>query len=425
MFFRALIFFIFLCLSTFTSFSQRRKSAFGDENATYDHFVADYRKALKKGLTEKTLNTMFRKYDNLLTPHSDVTRLKQSLEGRRISIFPLAKFKASKLYTFSINKLLYSNNSHHRILAYLVIAASGDTSKEDILLKKIKTEHNAGNLIWSGMALLYLGCEHTTPLFDFLVKNENFGDAHMLPLYIRLNKDSLQQTAYSRINSSTPMAKILAAQILSVTTSNPKTEELLLDAVKNWDLKIKGYAIYSVKELQLGNLLQTFRPLLDSPQTRHISLEALANSPTEADRNYVYQLIDAARDTVPDELLDCLYKSKRADNVSRWLKLLSDKPVSANYLFFVMYQPLIASDNLLSNVQEAVEHIKQPQLLGQLVRVLEGRTDDRSIDILIKLLNHDSPTVRYWTAETLKDNTSPKVKTKEVRELIDKGLKDG
>ena len=305
-----------------------------------------------------------------------------------------------------------------------MIAASDDTTKSAFLLEKIKTETSAGNLLWSGMALLYLRCDHTTPLFDFLVKNEDFGDAHMLPLYIKLNKDSLQQTAYNRINSKNVKAKILASQILSVTPLTKHAEELLKQAVKGWSINIKGYAIYSIKELQIGNLLDLFKPLLDSSKTRYISLQALANSPTEADRNYVYELVDMQRDTIPKDLLDCLYKSKNEQNIQYWLKLLYTKPISTGYVFFVFDQPLLRTNTSLSLLQNTLTNVKSPEIQAELVRALEGRTDDISVDIMIRFLNSKNSTVRYWTASTLKNNLSPKVKTLEVQALINKSLKE-
>jgi HEAT repeat protein len=384
-----------------------------------EDFKKDFEKALDKNFSEKELNNMFRTHSTFLTPHSDVTQLSANLKGQQISLYPLADFKNEKLYKDNIEKLLNSKNSNQRMLAYLVIAGSGDTSFENALLKKIKEEKDKGCLVWSGMALLYLNTNRTTPLFDFLVENETFGDAHMLPLFIKLNKDSLQQTAYMRINSDKPMAKILAAQILSSTQLNSKTEELLKKAVKEWDINIKGYAIYSVAQLQIGNLLETFKPLLDSSQTRRISLEALANSPSENDRQYLYDLVNK-QDTVSEELLDCFYKSKNISNLKYWLKLLYTKPIPEKYYFSVTdKQTLVRKDTVLIDVQTALEKIKNAEVLGELVRALEGRTDDKSTDILLTLLTHENSTVRYWTARSLKGNHSPKLISK-LPELLNK-----
>jgi hypothetical protein len=396
--------------------------AFGQNKI--EDFKADFSIALDNNFSEKQLNKMFSDYSELLTPHSDVTRLSETLKGNEISMFPLYNFKSEKLYTDNIANLLNSKNPDQRILAYLVIASSNDTSRENILLEKIKTETNKGNLIWAGMGLLYLKCNHTTELFDFLVKNEDFGDAHMLPMYIQLDKDSLQQTAYIRINNKDVKSKILAAQILAVTQLNSKTDSLLKHAVQTWDMNIKGYAIYSVKELQMGNLLETFKPLLNDKRTNSISLEALANSPTEADRIYLFELVNK-QDTVSAELLDCFYKSKNTDNLKYWLKLLYTKPTPKDYIFFVYEQPLIHSDSILPDLQIALQYIKDKHILGELVRALVERTDDKSVEIITFLLQSKSATVRYWTAKTVENSQSEIFRKADISKLIKNGLEDG
>ena len=379
---------------SFCSFSQ-----------TIEDFKNDFEKSIDKDFSEEQLNQMFRTYSNLLTPHSDITQLTAGIKGESIQEYPLNQFKNDKLYKKNINKLFDSDNSYQRILAYLVIAGSGDKSFEEGLLKKIEKETNKGNLIWSGMALLYLNTEHTTLLFDFLVKNESFGDAHMLPLYFKLNSDSLQSTAYQRIQSENIKAKILAAQILSATGKNEKTEKLLLEAVKTWDYNIKGYAIYSVKVLKIGNLLESFQPLLDSTQTRPIAIEALANSPTKEDVEYLKKLA-IKQDTVSEDLLDGLYKSTNPENIKYWLEILRTKPVPPDYYFNNNKQPLLYSAEILTDLQLTLVECQNSEIIQNLVKGLKGRVDEKSITILLKLLSHSDSSVRYWTASALKGNNS-------------------
>jgi HEAT repeat protein len=390
---RKLLTIIFLIFS-FCSFSQ-----------TIEDFKNDFEKSIDKDFSEEQLNQMFRTYSNLLTPHSDITQLTAGIKGESIQEYPLNQFKNDKLYKKNINKLFDSDNSYQRILAYLVIAGSGDKSFEEGLLKKIEKETNKGNLIWSGMALLYLNTEHTTLLFDFLVKNESFGDAHMLPLYFKLNSDSLQSTAYQRIQSENIKAKILAAQILSATGKNEKTEKLLLEAVKTWDYNIKGYAIYSVKVLKIGNLLESFQPLLDSTQTRPIAIEALANSPTKEDVEYLKKLA-IKQDTVSEDLLDGLYKSTNPENIKYWLEILRTKPVPPDYYFNNNKQPLLYSAEILTDLQLTLVECQNSEIIQNLVKGLKGRVDEKSITILLKLLSHSDSSVRYWTASALKGNNS-------------------
>ncbi|MFH6996120.1 HEAT repeat domain-containing protein [Flavobacterium sp. FlaQc-48] len=372
------------------------------------NFKIDFKLSLDKTFNEKKLNDLFSKYPHLLTPQSDITQLASNLKGQTLTNFPLSDFKNDNLYIDNIDKLLNSDNSFQRLFSYLIIGASNDLTKEEQLLKKLKTEKEKGNLVWCGMALLNLKTKHTTELFDFLVENENFGDAHMLPLFFKLGKNSLQETAYKRYNSENVKAKILAIQILSQTGKNAETEKIVLEAVKNWDMNIKGYAIYTVKELQMGDLLETFKPLLDNDKIRKIALQALANSPTNSDNEYLRSLT-TQKDSISDDLLDCFFESKKVENVKFWLELLKTKKVSDDYYFSVSKNKLIYSDELLSYVQNTLKECKNEKVIGELVRALQGRKDTESINILIAFLKHENSSVRYWSAVALQGSKNQKV----------------
>lgn len=371
-------------------------------------FKVDFKLALDKSFNEKKLNDLFSKYPNLLTPQSDITQLSSGLKGETLTNFPLSDFKNDNLYIDNIDKLLNSENSFQRIFSYLVIGASNDLTKEDQLLSKLKSEKGKGNLVWCGMALLNLKTKHTTEMFDFLVENENFGDAHMLPLFFKLDKVSLQETAYKRYDSENLKAKILAVQILSITGKNAETEKIVLDAVKNWDINIKGYAIYTVKELQMGNLLETFKPFLDNDKIRKIALQALAESPTNSDIEYLKSLA-TQKDSISDDLLDCFFESKKVENLKFWLELLKTKKISNDYYFSVPNNRLIYSDELLPNIQNTLKECKNEKVIEELVRALQGRNDIESTDILIGFLKHKNSTIRYWSADALKGNKSQKL----------------
>ncbi|MBC5836253.1 HEAT repeat domain-containing protein [Flavobacterium sp. F372] len=372
------------------------------------NFKNDFKLSLDKAFNEKNLNDLFSKYPHLLTPQSDITQLTSNLKGENLYTFPLSDFKNDNLYKENIDNMLNSDNSFQRIFSYLIIGASNDITKEDILLNKLKTEKEKGNLIWCGMSLLNLKTKHTTEIFDFLVENENFGDAHMLPLFVKLDKNSLQETAYKRYNSESLKAKILAIQILSQTGKNPETEKIVLDSVKNWDMNIKGYAIYTVKELQMGNLLETFKPFLDNDKTKKIALQALANSPTISDNEYLKSLT-TQKDSISDELLDCFFESKKIENIKFWLELLKTKKVSSDYYFSVPNNRLIYSEELLPNIQNTLIECKNEKIIEELVRALQGRNDIESTNILIGFLKHQNSSIRYWSADALKGNKNQKI----------------
>ncbi|MCR4029585.1 MULTISPECIES: HEAT repeat domain-containing protein [Flavobacterium] len=372
------------------------------------NFKTDFEHSLSETFNEESLDDLFRKYPNILTPQSDITQLTSNLKGESLTAFPLSDFKKENLYTENIDKMLNSENPNQRLLSYLMIGASNDLSREEQLLNKLKIEKEKGNLLWCGMALLHLKTKHTTEMFDFLVENENFGDAHMIPLFFRLDKDSLQETAYKRYDSENLKAKILAVQILSITDKNDKTEKIVLDAVKNWDINIKGYAIYTVKELKIGNLLETFKPFLDNDKVRKIALQALAESPTSSDNEYL-KLLMTQKDSISNDLLDCFFESNKIENLRFWLTLLESKKVSDDYFIFVQHNKLIYSDEVLPNIQHTLKVCKNEKVIAQLVRALEGRNDAESTTILIDFLKHKDSSVRYWSADALKGNKNQRL----------------
>ncbi|MCR5063985.1 MAG: HEAT repeat domain-containing protein, partial [Treponema sp.] len=379
-----------------------------------EDFEKDFINATKTEFTETDLDNIYQSYSTFLEPYYDDTQLMENNE--QVVVYPLSEFKETASYKNNINILFNSKNDNQRLLSYLVIAGAGDKKFEKKLLERLKTEKSEGNVIWAGMTLMLLKTKNTTALFDFLVEYEDFGDAHMLPLFIQLDKESLQKTAYDRINSKNVKAKILAAQILSVTGNNKKTEKLLRDAVKNWDYSIKGYAIYSIKELRIGNLKDDFIPLLDNPQTRSIAIQALANSPTKEDVDFVNQLLDN-KGPVSEELLDGYYESKNIENVKLWLHLVSTREIPENYFFSVDEQPLLFSDELLKDVQKALRTTKHIQIQQYLISVLEGRSDQESMDIIFTYLDSKDSSVRYWTVDALKGQQPVEVLNKLIEML--------
>lgn len=411
---KKLVTIIFLTAFTFLSAQEK----------TIKEFRKDFENAVNTDLTEDQLNNLFRDYPLILSPHSDMTQLFSKLEGSNPDDYSMFSFKDDNLYKQNIDRLIASENKNKRILAYLLIASTQDQSKEQILLEKIKTENDEGNLLWSGMALLSLKTNHTDELFDFLIKNEDFGDAHMLPMYFKLNKDSLRNTAYKKIASNDEKSKILAVQMLSMTENNPKTEQLVKDAVKNWDINLKGYAIYTLGELQMPGLLNLLQPFLNNEKTRRISLRALANSPTKTDREFLISQVSNNK-KFNEDVMNALFNSRSPENLKLWLNIIQEKEKPKDYYFFTYDQPLLSSDEMLEPLYAALQNTKDKDVLGELVRALQNRADDKSVSLMLSLLKNPHSTVRYWTAETIKDNPNPVLRSKENQKLIKKGLEDG
>jgi HEAT repeat protein len=397
--FLLLIFSIFLTFFTYGQSSKIDKT-----------FIADFTKALDKKFSSESFYDIINSHYSLINAYSIDTSKSGNRYESSFSVYPLNEFKNDKLYKDNINSLLNSDNKNQRLLAYSVVGASNDLDKENTLLNALKSEKEKDNILRACISLIYLNCSKTTIIFESLLNNDDLGDSHIFPMFMTLNKDSLQKTAYEKILSHDNNTKIMAAQLLSVTKLNTKTEILLKQAIKNWDINIKGYAIFPLKELQVGNLLETFKPLLDSSQTRAIALQALANSPTKEDRNYILELTNQ-NDSISNELLECLYESKNIENIKIWLTLLQSKKVSKDYYFSVPNNKYIVSDELLTNLQTTLKTCKNEKVIQELSRGLEGRSDDESTSILLNFVQDKNPTIRYWSASALSGNTNLKVKT--------------
>jgi hypothetical protein len=372
-------------------------------------FKKDLQQLVSTKLSEERLNVFIRKYDSVFNPRPWVT----------VS-HSLVSFKKDPWYIDNIDNLFESKNIFQRRLARALIRATGDLSNEPALLRDLQSS-NKGDAMESGITLLEMGSDHTTVLFDFLVSHEDFHDAHFVPLFMALRKDSLEQTAYRRIRSENMKAKILAVQIFIVTGWNPRTDSLIRQAIVSWPIELKGWAIYPASVLGCDKLLPVLKPLIDSSLTRHVALQALANSPTRADQAFLRDLA-ASSDTLTYELLNAFYKSSRMENIQYWIGLLQDKRVGSGYVFFVMDQPKLSNDSLLAPIHKALHNIKQPQILGELLRALRGRKDKQSLDLLIGFLDHANSAVRHWAAQTLEGNEE--VRDENILQKIDAGMKE-
>ncbi|MBS1956579.1 MAG: HEAT repeat domain-containing protein [Cyanobacteria bacterium SZAS-4] len=378
---------------------------------TYEGYVQTFKKAVSGPFTEKDLNEVFSDYPNLIMTGVDTNALVNDIAGRKTTYFPLQKLREELFYHDDIEKLLHSKDQYQRMLAYITLASAGDNSFNDLLLQACKTETFKGGKMWSGLALLYLHDSHTSELFDFLVENEEFGDAHMAPFYLKLDKQSIMQTAYEKISSKNEKAKILAVQSLAVTGLNPRTDQVVRESVQSWDSSLKGYAIYTVKQLGMGDLTSLLAPLLKDEKIRGIALEALANSPTPADQQYLNSLVPE-KGEVPQDLLHAYLTSTREDSVRKWLSLICEKEVSPKYVFFEFQQPLLHSDSMLDAVKSAIRQTKNNKILHELLRALSGRKDDDSVNLLIQQLSSEDSTVRYWAGFSLKGCTAPQLVSK-------------
>ncbi|MBP9023107.1 MAG: HEAT repeat domain-containing protein [Spirochaetes bacterium] len=368
-------------------------------------FINDFESALSKDFNEDQLNQMFRKYSSILLPHDDASTLMNNLKGEEVPVHPLSEFAQTDLYKQNMEKLIKSDNPYQRLLSYLIVASANDLSYNDILLERIKNEKLPGCKLWAGMALLYLKDKHTDELFDFVIENDNFGDAHLVPLYLRLDFLLIKGTAFRKISSDNNTARILAATVLGFSEADEKAADVLKDAVRKWPIEIKGYAVNALKTMRAGNLLSVLKPFLNNNYTHEICLEALSDSPTDEDQEFVFQLIPN-EGLVSDNMLNILIQSKNKKFATKWLELISKNRVSENHYSRMNDENVLFSEEMRPELLKTIPDIKNAEVLSSIARLLYGKKYYNTEAVLVQLLRHPNDSVRYWAASSLKDCSS-------------------
>jgi hypothetical protein len=368
---------------------------------TYQGYVRALQKAAAGNMTREELARFNRDYYPLIAPISQTSELEARVNCKPNVYYTLEQLKREPFYRQTMQRLIQSPNVQHRMLAYMTLASAGDNSFNDALWKATKTEKEEAAIFWVGTALLYLKDKHTGELFDFLIAHENFGDAHMLPLYVKLDKESLKKTAYEKIQSTDLKTKILAVQSLSVTGLNSKTEAVVKEACKSLPGSAKGYAIYTMEALKMGNLKEILAPLLDNPHASTIAFSGLINSPTPEDQSYAKSSVPA-RGEVPPYVLNAYLGSERPEHTQQFLLLVRDRIVPANYkLSFFMSRALYA-EGLLPLLRDTIRHTRNRQLVPDLINTIARYKDSDTRALLTQLTQDPDLAIKNAAVTALK-----------------------
>jgi len=366
---------------------------------TYQGYAAALQKAAATDMTIEQLIGFNRDFNGLIAPRN--TEAMQHLFGKVTPYFTMERLKSEPYYKATISKLINSPNVNHRMLAYMTVASANDSSFNPIIWRAARTETADDALFWIGTTLLYLKDPHTTDLFDFLVAHENFGDAHMLPLYTKLDKNSIKKTAYERINSKDPKARLLAIQTLSLTDPDPTTEKLIKDAFATTQGTARGYVIYTMKALKMGNLKSYLQPLLIDPMCGSIAFAALLESPTAEDRACAESSYSNATE-VPKSVLNAYLQSKNPEHVRKFLILVRDQKVPSDYHAFPMMYPILCSPEMRAQLCDTISKTHNRQLVPDLMFGLPAQQDSTTLELLRRLSVDPDPEIKKSALRLLK-----------------------
>lgn len=374
-------------------------------------FRTDFRRFVEQStVSDSAIRRFYEENHEILSPYFNISN---NSIGENLSNYPLASFKEDTLYVNNISRLVYADNPWRRSIGYAMLAAANDHSYDAYLKKQLPQEQNDVSQLTLVCSVLYLKIPATNDAFRVLtLPKHQAAFLYILPMLLQQPLDSLRRTAFSHINSHEQAEKIYALQLLRFTPSNKEVETVLWNAFNRWENAEKTIVLHVIADRKISAIGEYVKPLLEDNKTKSSALQALVASTFTADRQLLTDYIN--RQTVLDrDLVTALLYSPGSENNRLLLRLLTERKVEAepgSFFVYQMFPEYFRRDELLADVQLALETVTDAGVLNQLVRLLENRTDRRSTAICLNLLKHTDNSVRRSAAMALYGNRTPELK---------------
>jgi len=398
---------LFFCFQTLNGLAQ-----------SANDFERDFTAAAAAGFSPTRVDRLLERYSSLLLAFNKINQLANSIQGKQLDKFPLNAIIGKPVYKSAVPTLLRSKFAKNRLLGYLLLISAGDISQKDFLRQRMLTEKSPECTLWLGMGLMHLGYQCTSVLFPWVASNNQKAGRYLFPMYCALAKDSLRQTGYQYASSPDLTERVYAIQSLAYAGYSKRSDAIVKAAISSWPLDLKGYAIFSAKAIRCDSLLPLLQPVLDSTAVRKIALEALADSPTASDRQFVKTL--ASLNRIDNEAMQALHASHDTAMLKHWLVLLPNYQEADQYYFSLRTDSLLQSNKMLPFLVNCLPAIRNPQILSQILPALAGRTDSVSQNYLIRYLRYSDASVRFYATTSLVGNCTDELATNIANILQDR-----
>lgn len=155
----------------------------------------------------------------------------------------------------------------------------------------------------------------------------------------------------------------------------------------------KGYGIYTMKTLKMGNLKEALAPLLADKAVSGIAFAALLSSPTPEDRKFAESLADGTGE-VPAYILSGYLSSDDVEMTRKFLILIRDRPIPANYRFLFMMHPTLRSDTLYSQLKDTIRKTKNRHVVADLILSMKRCSDPDATAMFTQLAADLDPKIK-------------------------------
>ncbi len=362
----------------------------------------------QKQLSDTTITKFYDRNHKLLDPYFSTDSL-----GFNLHNFPLASFKTDSAYKQAVTYLLHTDHQLSRGIAYGLLAAANDHGYDALLKQRLGSERTTAQALALVCSVLYLRIPATTDAFLVLTQPKQLEVfPYVLPILLQQPQDSLRQTAFRFINSPEPAEKSVALQLLRYIPLTVETKEVLWKAFAEWQEEYKLMVLAVIGSQNAGEVGVYAKPFLENPKTKAMALQAIAASSFKADRQLLMDYIDRQTE-LSQELITTLLFSSNIENNRLSLRLLTQKnspAIPLNYYDYLIFPERFRRDELLPDVQTALETVTDPAILEKLIPLLANRFDARSTAICLRLLKHPEKPVRTQAAVALYGNPTSLLK---------------
>jgi hypothetical protein len=305
--------------------------------------------------------------------------------------YPLKEIRKEYIYQNNIGKLFADTSQKVNVLACLMVASTYDTTKiADV--KNVLRNSGYKNMI-AAKSLLVLGDKDLDPIVKCIIAN-NFDETvqYLTIDFLNVEKDLLEQFAADSLLSKDKGMQYLAVKAMGQISYKPKNEQLLRQAVVNYDTIMKGWPIAVLAQYKTQHILSLVKSYLENENLREVCLRALIASEDPDDINYVKELI--AKKNFDKDLMNNLLNSDNEFYLKSWLKMLEQNVIPDDYYINLTNAKLIGNKKYFGQVKNIILTKTNEQQLSSLMDFFNGMYDADTKAFLSKCLDHPIVAVR-------------------------------
>ena len=197
-----------------------------------------------------------------------------------------------KCYSNNIGNFFNSTDQEKKVIAYRLIGSAQDTTFNDKLIEKIKSDENSLLKTWSSTALMTNKASNASDeLFKlFSSYPDGLPVDILINMYIKYDTIAVAKTCKKYVHSEKRNEQVMAMQCLASLGQDETLQKQLIEFLETWDIEFKGWVISSMGIQKMGNLKPLLEKYAKTEDLKGVVIRALENSPTKTDNEFAKQL---------------------------------------------------------------------------------------------------------------------------------------